>query len=100
MAKTTSRLVDPARAAAAGELSAALAIASEIRAFHESEASPVTPEGSLYAVFAEHFGALEAALRRIAAARALTPRDEDLVAGFGELLSSAILALALQHRRV
>jgi aspartate kinase len=100
MAKTTQRLLDAARAAASGELPAALSIAAEIRAFHAREASPVTPEGSLDAVFSEHFGALEGALSRIAAARALILRDEDLVAGFGELLSSAILALALHRGRV
>jgi aspartate kinase len=95
MAKTTNRLLEAAQAAVAGDLEGALSIAAEIEVFHRREAAPVTPEGSLDAVFAEHFGALDAALRGIAAARAVTPREEDLVASFGELLSSAILAAAL-----
>jgi aspartate kinase len=95
MAKTTSRLLDAAQAALSGNLAGARAIAKEIESFHRREAAPVIPEGSLDAVFSEHFGALGRALQGIAVARALSPREEDLVAAFGELLSSAILARAL-----
>ena len=95
MAKTTSRLLDAAQAAVSGNLAGARSIAQEIAGFHRREAAPVTPKGSLDAVFAEHFGALDRALQGIAVARALSPREEDLVAGFGELLSSEILARAL-----
>ncbi|MEA2691956.1 MAG: aspartate kinase [Acidobacteriota bacterium] len=100
MAKTTRRLLDAGEAAVTGDLAGARAIAAEIRSFHEREARAVTPEGSLDAVFAEHFGDLDRALDRIAHGaniRALPPRDEDLVAGFGELLSSALLAQALRQ---
>jgi aspartate kinase len=97
MAKTTRRLLDAGEAAVTGDLAGARAIAAEIRGFHEREARAVTPEGSLDAVFAEHFGDLDRALARIAQTRAFTPRDEDLVAGCGELLSSALLAQALRQ---
>jgi aspartate kinase len=95
MAKTTRRLVDAAQAAATGDLGGARAIAAEIHGFHLREAHAVTPEGSLEAVFAEHFDDLGRALAKIAEAGALRPSDEDRVAGCGELLSSALLAQAL-----
>jgi len=102
MAKTTRRLLAAGEAAAAGDLPGARAIAAEIAAFHRDAAGPVTPEGSLAPLFAEHFGALDRALARIAAGNtgAFSPGDDDLVASFGELLSSAILALALHRRGV
>jgi aspartate kinase len=95
MAKTTHRLLEAAQAAAVGNLAGARAIASEIEAFHRREAAPVTPAASLDATFVEHFVALDRALKGIAVARILSPREEDLVAAFGELLSAAILARAL-----
>ncbi|HZF10950.1 MAG TPA: lysine-sensitive aspartokinase 3, partial [Thermoanaerobaculia bacterium] len=100
MAKTTRRLLAAGEAAAAGDLPGARAIAAEIAAFHRDAARPVTPEGSLDPLFAEHFGALDRALARITGAGVFSPADEDLVASFGELLSSAILALALHRRGV
>ncbi|HEV7519058.1 MAG TPA: aspartate kinase [Thermoanaerobaculia bacterium] len=100
MAKTTRRLLDAAQAATTGDLLGARAIAAEIADFHVRAARPVTPAGSLDAVFAEHFGDLDRALAEIAGFRTLTPRDEDRVAGFGELLSSALLAQALGQGRV
>ena len=95
MAKTTRRLLDAAAAAVSGDLAGARTVAAEIESFHRREAAAVTPAGSLDSVFREYFGELDQALGRIAEVRALTPRDEDLVAGFGELLSSAVLASAL-----
>src|SRR5437763_16372459 len=66
MAKTTRRLLAAGEAAAAGNLDGARAIAEEIAAFHAREAGPVLPKGSLEAVLAEHVGALDRALSRIA----------------------------------
>jgi aspartate kinase len=43
------------------------------------------------------FGELRHLLADLAAARRLTPRASDAVAGYGELLSSAILSYALTH---
>jgi aspartate kinase len=96
MAKTTRHLLAAGEAAAAGNLGLARDGAARLRAFHEREARPVVPAGSLDAVFAERFAALESALAEIAGGTgALAPGAADLVASFGELLSSAILAQAL-----
>jgi aspartate kinase len=95
MAKTTRHLLAAAEAAAAGNLGLAREGAARLCAFHERESRPVVPEGSLDAVFAERFAELDSGLAEIAAAHALSPRAADLVASFGELLSSAILAQAL-----
>jgi aspartate kinase len=116
MAKTTRRLV-AAGEAAAGDLGTARAIAAEIADFHRRAAEPVTPPGSLEPIFATYFQGLDEALADIAnianganiadadiagrgTAGALAPRDEDRVASFGELLSSAILTLALARAGV
>ncbi len=101
MAKTTRHLLAAGEAAAAGNLGLARDGVARLRAFHEREARPVVPAGSLDAVFAERFAALESALAEIArgaGARSgppLAPAAADLVASFGELLSAAILAQAL-----
>jgi len=95
MAKTTRHLAAAAEAAAAGNLALARDGAARLRAFHAREAAPVTPAGSLDALFAERFAELDRALAEIARAGALSPQAADLVASFGELLSSAILAQAL-----
>lgn len=95
MAKTTRHLAAAAETAAAGNLAAARDGAARLRAFHAREAAPVTPPGSLDALFAERFAELDRALEEIAGEGALTPRAADRVASFGELLSSAILAQAL-----
>jgi len=104
LAKTTRHLLAAGEAAAAGDLSLARESAARLRSFHERAAQPVVPAGSLDAAFAERFAALDAALAAIhadrGAARALDPRSADLVASFGELLSSAILVQALLHAGV
>ncbi|HYH46585.1 MAG TPA: aspartate kinase [Thermoanaerobaculia bacterium] len=96
MAKTTRQLLAAGGAAAAGDLAAARALAAEIRAYHQRESAPVTAPGALDGVFESLFGELDAALIEAAEAGALTPRLADRIAGYGELLSSAILAEALR----
>jgi len=98
MGKTTNRLLAAAEAAAAGDLDGARAAAAELRAYHERESAPAVPasgRAALDATFAEHFGDLDRVLAEIAADGGLSPRLADQVAGYGELLASAILAAAL-----
>lgn len=102
MAKTTRRLLRCADAAAAGDLDLpkAFAILNELREFHWQVAHAVVEPGGhsvLDAMLDRYFGELEAQIREIAAAGRLSARAADAVAGFGELLSSAILSLALDH---
>jgi aspartate kinase len=88
MAKTTRKLLEAADAAAAGEDSSVLF--EELREYHRRE-SPAGAHGVLESYFSELRGVLD----RIAAEGRVTPRLADHVASFGELVSSAILALAL-----
>jgi aspartate kinase len=102
MAKTTRRLLKCADAAAAGDLDlpTAWAIFEELRAFHQGVAHAVVPPGGrqvLDAMLKRWFGELHAAIDRVAEEGRLTPRSADEVASFGELLSSSILALALDR---
>ncbi|HXO20981.1 MAG TPA: aspartate kinase, partial [Thermoanaerobaculia bacterium] len=97
MAKTTRQLLASAGAAGAGDLAGAREILAEIRDLHERESRPVVAPGSLDALFAAHFGELRQALQEIAAAGRVTPRAADRIAGYGELLSSAILTESLRR---
>jgi aspartate kinase len=102
MAKTTRRLLRCADAAAAGDLDMpkANAILNELREFHEQVAHAVVErEGHavLEAMLERYFGELRAQIDEIAAAGRLSARAADAVASSGELLSSAILALALDR---
>ncbi|HWM94780.1 MAG TPA: aspartate kinase [Thermoanaerobaculia bacterium] len=100
MAKTTRKLLEAADAAAAGDLDLprAWALFEELRDYHWRESrAAVRPEGHpvLAAMLERYFGELHAVLEEINAAGRVTPRLADHVASFGELVSSAILSLAL-----
>jgi aspartate kinase len=100
MGKTTRHLLEGADAAAAGDLALATDILAELRDYHRREASPLlSPAGRerLDEVLARDFGGLRQRIEVIAAAGRVTPQAADAMAGQGELLSSAILALALDH---
>jgi len=102
MAKTTRRLLRCADAAAAGDLDMpkAYAILNELREFHEQVGHAVVePDGHavLEAMLERYLGELTAQIEAIAAAGRLSAQAADAVASFGELLSSAILSLALDR---
>jgi aspartate kinase len=100
MAKTTNRLLAAADAAAAGDRERALALFDEIETFHRRVSHEVVPPAgrqALDAALDPYFNELHIQLDEIRATRALTPRAADAVAGFGELLSSTILAFAFTH---
>jgi aspartate kinase len=100
MAKTTRDLLESAEAAAAGDRDAALARFDRIEAYHRREAYAVVPppgRPALDAMLDPWFNELHTHLDELAVTRALTPRAADAVAGYGELLASAILSFALSH---
>ena len=102
MAKTTRRLLRCADAAVAGDLDLpnAYAILNELREFHEQVGRAVVePAGHavLEAMLERYFGELREQIDQVAEAGRLSARAADAVASFGELLSSAILALALDR---
>lgn len=103
MAKTTRHLLESAEAAAAGNLPAALDLFEELRDFHRREAYGAVPEAArpeLDAALDRSFAALQRLLSDLAESRELTPRAADEAASHGELLSSAILAAALEQAGV
>jgi aspartate kinase len=103
MAKTTSRLLESAAAAAAGDLEGALAIFEELELYHRREAHGVVPPSgrqALDAMLDPWFNELRLRLDELAMAGTLTPKVADAVAGYGELLASAILSFALSHSGV
>lgn len=103
MAKTTRKLLEAADFAAAGDLDIprSNALFEELREYHRREARAVIPPAGhpvLQAMLDRHFSGLRQVLDRIASDGRLTPRTADHVASFGELISSSILALALDGR--
>ena len=103
MAKTTRRLLEAAAAAAEGDRDRAHALFADMEAYHRGEAHAVVPAASrpaLDAALDPWFNELRTRLDEISSTRALTPRNADTVASFGELLASTILSFALSHRGV
>lgn len=99
MAKTTRKLDEAAGAAAAGDLERAWARFDELREYHWRESHAAVPPAThpaLDSMLERNFGELRKILEQIAADRRLTPCQADQVASYGELLSSAILALAME----
>lgn len=100
MAKTTRKLLEAADTAAAGDLDLprAWALFEELRDYHWREShAAILPAGHavLDAMLERCFGELRGVLEEIASEGRVTPRLADHVASFGELVSSAILSLAL-----
>ncbi|MGD0577908.1 MAG: lysine-sensitive aspartokinase 3 [Bryobacteraceae bacterium] len=99
MGKTTNRLLAAADKAAAGNLDAAHRDAEELEAFHRREAGSIlalSRHGEMDALLEREFSDLEKTLAAVAEAGAVTPRLWDETAGYGERLSSALIAMAFQ----
>ncbi|HYX23655.1 MAG TPA: aspartate kinase [Thermoanaerobaculia bacterium] len=100
MAKTTRDLLESAAAAAAGEGTRVHALFDRIELYHRREAYAVVPPAgrpALDAMLDPWFNELRTRLDEILAARSLTPRIADTIAGYGELLASAMLSFAFSH---
>jgi len=94
MAKVTDQLLAAATAAERGDRTGALAISSRLRNRHLDAVSALltgTTVGSTHAWMEEQFQALDDLLRGLAAVQELTPRTTDLVASYGERLSSRLI---------
>jgi aspartate kinase len=97
MARVTDQLLNAAATAGRGDKSGALAASVALRARHHQAAGELIPPPKLAPItnfIDEHFDALDELLRGLAAVGELTPRTTDIVASYGERLSSYMVAAA------
>jgi len=104
MAKVTDQLLRAAAAASEGDRTGALAISSRLRGRHRDTAAELVKNkadsAALIGLIDEKLDALDEVLRGLAAIRELTPRVSDLIASYGERLSSRIVAAAFNERGI
>jgi aspartate kinase len=103
MARVTDQLLDAAAAAGRGDKSSALAASVALRARHHQAAGELIPAADLAPITVlinEHFDALDELLRGLAAVGEVTPRTTDIVASYGERLSSPLVAAAFIARGI
>lgn len=101
MAKATDSLLAMGRAADAGNRESALELAGELRARHHRAAHELVDDerrATLLPQLDADFDALDDLLRGIAALHELSPRSEDRLGAYGELLSSRLVAAAFASR--
>ena len=103
MGKTTSRLLQAARASAAGDNRATLGIVADLKTRHSSEARRLVKNSSgreVFSLIEKHFEELKKLLEGLAVLGEVPPRGLDKILAYGELLSSAVLADALAERGI
>jgi len=104
MAKVTDQLLRAATAAASGDRTGALAISSRLRCRHRDTACALIDDAAdsatLQNLIDQKFDSLDEVLRGLAAILELTPRISDLIASYGERLSSRIVAAAFRERQI
>src|SRR5438046_1923847 len=103
MSKGTDQLLAAGQAAGAGDPGKSLELSRALRERHYSTAGELLGTGLFTQFHAEleaEFDALDELLRGIAAVGELTPRTTDLVASFGERVSSRMVAAAFAARQM
>ena len=101
MSKVTDQLLAAGQAAGAGDPGRALELSRGLRERHYSTAGELLGTGlftQFHSELESEFDALDELLRGIAAVGELTPRTTDLVASFGERISSRMVASAFAVR--
>jgi len=101
MAKVTDTLLTMARAAGAGDRQTALSLCRELQERHYNTAGELLGTGlftSFHSDLAADFETLDELMRGIVAVGELTPRTTDLIAAYGEMLSSKIVTAAFSAR--
>ena len=101
MAKVTDMLLAAGTAAGRGDKNGALALSARLRHRHLEVAGRLLQNDRycpLAAIIEKEFDSLEEVLRGLAAVGELTARTTDLVASFGERLSSRMVAEAFAER--
>jgi aspartate kinase len=103
MARVTDQLLQAAAAAGRGDKSAALAASLTLRQRHHQAAAALLPAPQLALLITlidEHFEALDELLRGLAAVGEVTLRTTDIVASYGERLSSLLVTAAFLARGI
>jgi aspartate kinase len=98
MGKTTNKLLEIAREAAAGRREEALAIVNDIRSAHLSHGVALAGDaaGELEPLLQARFDWLQDLVRGLAVVGELSPRSSDAIASLGEQLSSLIVTFAFR----
>ena len=97
--RTTDLLIEAARAAAAGDVGAAVEVAARLRDWHLEVARGVVPpedDDELEDFLTATFDYVADLYRSIAILGELTPRGLDLISGQGERCNARIVAAALR----
>jgi aspartate kinase len=97
MAKVTDQLLNMARAAGAGDRDTAIKLCRQLQERHYNTAGELLGTGlftNFHNDLAVHFESLDELLRGIVAVGELTPRTTDLIAAYGEILSSNVVTAA------
>ncbi len=101
LAKVTDQLLRAGAAAAAGDRTGALAISSRLRCRHRDTAAALVKDAAELSNYIDQkFDSLDEVLRGLAAILEMTPRISDLVASYGERISSRIVAAAFRERGI
>jgi aspartate kinase len=101
MGKTTRRLLEAAQASAAGDSQARIDTLDALRQSHINEVIKLvssSTESGVFQIIDAHFDELSRLLEGLAILGEVPPRGLDKILAYGELLSSAIVAAALQER--
>ncbi len=102
MARVTDQLLAAAAAAGSNDRSGSMAISARLRERHIETGSELVGRkiDEVASNLHHKFDGLDDLLQGISAVGELTPRTLDLVASFGERLSSIIVAAAFEHRGI
>ena len=97
MGKTTNKLLEAGREAAAGRREQALALVDDLRSHHMTDGLPLAGSAAaeLERFIRTHFEWLEELVKGLSVVGELSPRSTDAIASVGERLSSLIVTFAL-----
>ena len=103
MGKTTRNLLAAGALASEGKTGEALGRLAAIEAYHHAELSQLVKDhrnSAVFSLMAGYFSEMHDLVKGLSILKEFSPRSQDAIAAYGELLSSAILAAGLASRGV
>jgi len=103
MGKTTRRLLEIAQLSADGRDERALLLLKEVRGYHSDLARGLMPDfekSDVRTTLESYFEELQKLLGGLSVLRELTPRIQDRILSYGELVATTIIASTLQDRGI